>query len=148
MFTQQMTNQTHLLSERIHHWTRSSIKCRITCITRTCMYVVEVKYYMYTCIYGLAFLRTFGNMHSWIIRILGKKMCFWIINKWQRCGNTYNIKLLPHTYTSVLCKWSGALFVNILPRVQWCIRSGKRCVWFVICCSILLNFIFYFFYNN
>ena len=51
-----------------------------------CMYAVEVKYYMYTCIYGLAFLRTFGNMHSWIIRILEKKMCFWIINKWQRCG--------------------------------------------------------------
>ena len=40
------------------------IKRRITYITRTCMYVVEVKYYMYTCIYGLAFLRTFGNMHS------------------------------------------------------------------------------------
>jgi hypothetical protein len=35
-------------------------------------------------LYGLAFLRTFGNMHSWIIRILEKKMCFWIINKWQK----------------------------------------------------------------
>jgi hypothetical protein len=55
------------------------------------------------------------------------------------CMYTYNIKLLPHTYTSVLCKWSGTLFVNILPRVQWCIPSDKRCVWFVICFLYLVE---------
>ena len=62
-----MTNQTHLLSELCiieHVVVCLQIKRRITYITRTCIYVVEVKYYMHTCIYGLAFLRTFGNMHS------------------------------------------------------------------------------------